>query len=339
MREMMRQHKASILIQSMHRLYSARISYIMTIANVILCQGVSRQWLAKMRLKDMLLDQREKAAIKLQAAHRGYCQRSDYIVTVSSVIICQTVVRRKIASRQADSLKMIQCAVRQSAAISIQRITRGYFARMDYIVALMKIIITQTVVRRWRDKKKFKGMLDSKRAAAAVVIQKIFRGYAAFTKYIEAVVNVIICQAVARKCIASKIAQTLRDTKVAETRNKSATKIAATYKCYIAYSLYTATLTDIILCQAYVRRLISSRDTAKKRQTWQNASVVIQSAYRGYMQSIRFILTLSRIIMLQSQVRGHLTRKALQQENIMRHAAATAIQKNWRSFKVETDFM
>lgn len=339
MREIMRRQKASILIQSMHRLNSARISYIMTIANVILCQSVSRQWIAKSRVREILSDRREQAATKLQAAHRGYYQRMDYIVTVSSVIICQSVVRRKIASRQADSLRMIQCSVRQSAAISIQRVTRGYFTRFDYTVALMKIIISQSAVRRWRDKKNFKELLDTKHTAAAVVIQKRFRGYTAFTKYIETVVNIIICQAVARKFIALKIAQTLRDAKESETRIKSATKIAATYKCHAAYSSYTATLTDIILCQAYVRRLISSRETAKKRRSWHDASVQIQSVYRGYIQSVRFIFTLSRIIMLQSQVRGHLARNAVEHKKLIQHAAAIAIQKNWRSFKVETDFM
>jgi myosin heavy subunit len=203
----------------------------------------------------------------------------------------------------------------------------------------MKIIISQSVVRCWFETRKVEQLRYKKRSNAATVIQKRFRGYIAFSKFIEGVVNIIITQAVVRKFIAMKKMETARNHKATQTRIYSATKIAATYRSHLAHSLYNDTLTDIILCQSYIRRWMSSREVNKLRRSWHRAAVIVQSAYRGYIQSIRFILTLSRIIMLQSQVRGYLARCSFNRIQASRHSAATMIQKYWRSFKVETDFM
>ena len=333
-----RQH-AAVLIQSSFRCHSVRMTYVITVSNIILCQSAWRKRVANKRVQKMISDQQDIAATKLAAAFRGYVQRMDYIINVNCLITCQSIVRRKLACMEADTLKMIQCKVQQSAATTIQRFSRGYFGRMNYIVMLVKIIISQSVVRRWLEAKKTDHLRNAKRTAAATVIQKRYRGYIAFTKYIDTVVNVIICQAVARKHIASRQAQAIRHERDEASRNLSATKIAAACRGHIAYSSYNTALTDIIICQAYARRWMATRDVFARKKSWQGAAVAIQSAFRGYIQSIQFILTLSRIIMLQSQVRGFLTRKAFKDEIARRDAAATTIQKNWRSFKVETDFM
>ena len=297
------------------------------LSSIIICQSLCRA-----RLERQELRRKQMAATRIQSSYRVFSYRMDYILTVSSVIICQSIVRRKLALKQSELLKLCMCKKRQTSAILIQSFYRSYFARMNYIVSLMRIIISQSAYRRWHETRKVNQLRVIKHESAVKVIQTRFRGYIAFTKYIDAVVNIIICQAVVRKNIAMRKTHIMKE-------EIAVTKISACYRRYAAHSSYSATITNIILCQSYVRRLMASKDVVTMRCSYHGAATVIQSAFRGYIHSVQFILTLSRIIMLEAQVRGYLARSALKHHRSVRDHAATSIQKCWRSFKVETDFM
>ncbi len=206
-------------------------------------------------------------------------------------------------------------------------------------VTLMKIIISQSIARRWLETRKVKGLRAVKRAKAATSIQRKVRGYIAFNRYMESVVNLIICQAVSRRWIALRRAKVLSDERAERERKIAATRIETAYRRHVAYSSYTATLTDTILCQSYVRQWSATRAVNTFKVSRQAAAVVIQSAYWGYSKSLLFIITLSRIILLQSQVRGFIARRAFNRTVKVNNEAATTIQKYWRSYKAETDFM
>jgi hypothetical protein len=360
---------AAIMIQTAYRSFIARIGYIETIANVIECQGFVRRLIA-IRHSEKLKLKRQKvhAATKIQSSYRAFYSRMKYF------------------GLQLEKLRLIQSRTREKAVIMIQRISRGYFARISYIMVLMRIIITQSIARRWLEAKKVENLRVMQRTSAATIIQRRVRGFFAFNKYIEIVVNLIICQAVTRRFIASRRFESLKkqnaaaitiqrrfktsqatsaykkavlsviQCQAAVRRNlainhskksremhliyaNAATRIGATYRRHVAFSVYTTTLTDIILCQSYVRRWMASMEVTKMKCSMGGAAVLIQSAYRGYIQSTRFIMTLSRIILFQSQVRGYLAMKASRRTREKYAVAATSIQKRWRSFKVETDFM
>lgn len=273
------------------------------------------------------------------------------------VIQFQSLVRRKIAMKkfdknmklrkrlQASACTLIQAVYRSyvcrsnirmhNASTKVQSSYRAFSCRLTYIVTISSVIVCQSIVRRRIAFRQY-GLLNLEHyealKSAATLIQKRIRGYIAFTNYIDAIVNIIICQAVARRSISIRNVQILRE-------RRAATTIATSYRCHAAYSSFNTTLIEIILCQSYVRRWISSRYVDTLRHSLHKSAVIIQSAYRGYTQSVVFIIALSRIIMFQSQLRGHLARVAFVHEKAKRNAAATTIQKYWRSFKVETDFM
>ena len=241
-------------------------------------------------------------------------------------------MRRKLALEHREILELCHCKHRQSSAVLIQSFYRSYFARMNYIVLLIRIIISQSAVRRWRERRKVHRLRAIKHESAAIVIQTRFRGYFTFTKYIDNLVNIIICQAICRKKIAMKKKHIMK-------QEEAATKISTIYRCFAAQSSFNATLTGITLCQSYVRRSLSLKYVQTIRCTYHGAAVAIQSAFRGYTHSVQFILTLSRIIMFEAQVRGYLARTSLKQKRNVKEHAAILIQKCWRCFKVETEFM
>jgi len=110
-------------------------------------------------------------------------------------------------------------------------------------------------------------------------------------------------------------------------------------------------VSDIILCQAVVKRFLAFQLVKLKRATMSKtqqpetiieenkAATAIQTCFRGYRDFVRFIMKLFSAIQIQTAVRGYQTRcylQRLKQEEermSLQNAAATAIQSCFRGYQ------
>ncbi len=360
-----RHNEAAALIQSTFRRHTAMNQYAFFLSDIILCQSIVRRFLSiqLVRRKNIETQQRRNAAaVVIQSAFRKHLIMSDYIFTVSDIILCQSIARRFLSVQRARELKS-HLGQRNAAATIIQSYFRRYLSSTTYAFTQANIISCQSIWRRRLAIRKLKGM---RRVAAATIIQSTFRKHITMSNYIFTLSDIIICQSVWRRKLAMMQVDVMR-------RNVAATTIQSTFRRHISMSTYFFTLLDIIICQSVCRRYLAIRKAeykAKERisavviqtlvRRWisnkileekklrkairieqmNQASVSIQKIVRGRIAYFDFVLTMVSIITCQSSVRRWRSKRELNELRTQkRENAAVKIQAIYRGFSSMKSFV
>uniref|UniRef100_A0A8C5UEG3 Calponin-homology (CH) domain-containing protein n=1 Tax=Malurus cyaneus samueli TaxID=2593467 RepID=A0A8C5UEG3_9PASS len=248
----------------------------------------ARQWVNKMR-----------AAQVIQAWFRGYKARKEYASVVRATLVIQSHFRTK--QLRTRFLQMKLCA------LTIQRVWRAtrtaWMVRQQFLATKshQAACLIQNAYRGFRARKKF-----VQEKAAAVIIQKHLRawqeGRLQFMKYNQTRRAVIKLQAFIRGYLVRK--------KISDQKQKK----RLLYFTAAAYHHISA----IKIQRAYRIHL-----TLKLAQTQMSSVLLIQRWFRAKMQRKRFLRDYQRLIRLQRAVRGWLKH---------RNQAAAIIQRNVRAF-------
>jgi len=344
--------------------YIKRIDYILTVSSVITCQSVVRRRIAMKEFEKLRQIQREKeyvAARKIQSAHRGSLTRIDYNIKVTSIIMCQSVVRRMLGRNELKRLKQICQA---AAATKIRAVYLGYTTRLNYVFTVADVITIQksfrgiyarkvtrelrhlrdeqratriqTIVRGARARDAFKRLLR-KREYAAIAIQKIYRGFVAYDEYTVDVACVICCQ--------SKVRQGLARDELVRRRhvNRCAIKIQTFWRSYNAQAAYMVLILAAISIQSAVRCRLETQKYHEykkdQRRIKTEKAIVIQTQWRSYKTQTDYAFAIWGVISIQSMIRGWLQTSRYKEILLrIKFNNATMIQSRWRSFKTQTEY-
>lgn len=130
-----KEYAAATKIRATYLGYATRMDYVISISSAITCQSAVRTMIARKELsalRQMLWAQEDATATKIRAAYLGFVARTDYFMAVSSIITCQSAVRRLIAKNELEELRRFQWAKEYVSATKIRSAYLGYVVRMDY---------------------------------------------------------------------------------------------------------------------------------------------------------------------------------------------------------------
>ncbi|EDV27588.1 uncharacterized protein TRIADDRAFT_53434 [Trichoplax adhaerens] len=259
---------------------------------------------------------------KVMIAHLSYlCSKLLEIRQESRAAICIQKAWRSYS----DMKELIIQQNRETAAIKLQGVIRGYLTRKDCRNRINKVVIIQSYWRGYVARCLVEDLrqeqLEAKQEYAATVIESAFRGYIArkhYCKLREAIVKAqsiwrggrVRCE-LTRQYQAAQIIQRYY-------RNSLITKAVHEEYCRIK--------NKIILLQAVFRGWHDRCFVAKFR-----AAICIQSHWRGYHTRRNFMRTKQEIVTVQSCVRRWFAQRRLQQYT----TAAITIQSMYRRWHVQ----
>ena len=352
-----RHTKAATVIQKYWRSYDCTMNYLHSIADILIVQSVVRRWIA-MRYVIRYRAQRDyematriqtamrawvarkkwnqwKSAIVIQKTWRGFKQYIEYIFTVADIIFLQKIMRGWLARRHFERLKILRREEKiYNAAVSIQKVWRGYQAHMNMLFTLVHIIIVQSVIRRRIAIVKFKPMLMEYRAALTIQCawrmksaKQIYSRESAARK-IQAAVRGWFVYSLYKQFIAARRIQSwyrCQATRRGYLYYISARKIQTAWRGYDARKLaeeerwvreYAATMVQKNW------RMYTQKAKFKKYVLDRNAATLIQSQWRCFWEYSHFVILRYEVMRIQAAFRGYQTRKRFEKT----HEAATVIQ-------------
>lgn len=257
-----------------------------------------------------------------------------YIQTLSNIIVLQSVVRRRIAAKTYEEKLVQRDQLCESSSISIQRMCRGYIARVKYLHSATDIITCQSIVRRMmavRVANKLRCIRLMKEEAAATLVQSIYRGYNARISYIMTVSDVIVCQNAVRRVLAVQKSEKLRLTQLSK-QAAAASKIQCVYRGFFARINYFLVVADVIKTQSAVRKWIALKQLVTMKEK-KHASTIIQREIRRKLATSKFQLMVADVILCQSIVRRRLAINAAEKRRVrlsLREQAATKIASTYK---------
>ena len=341
--------KAAIVIQKNWRSYDCTMNYLHSIADILIVQSVVRRWIAmrfvpkyRVELHNKMATRiqtaarawvarhkhnKYKAAKKIQKTWRGFKVYMEYIFTVADIVLVQKTVRVWLAKRYLEQLKIRRGQERlENAAVTIQKVWRGYQAHMNMLFTLVHIIIAQSVIRRRIAIVKFKPMLMEHRAA--ITLQCAWRVRLAKNQF-------------ARQSAARKIQATARGwfAYSAYTAYLSARRIQSWYRCQATrrgYLYYISARKIQTIWRGYDARKLAEEErwireyaATMIQKNWRmasqhgkytkfikekNAATKIQSQWRCFWEYSHFVILRYELIRIQAAVRGYQTRKRMKLE-------------------------
>jgi hypothetical protein len=236
-------------IQSFARANAERKRYLSDLRRILMCQSAIRRWLGCRRLDELRRAKKEEdsatiiqtwrrwtverqkflqykrvkaAATKIQAAWRSFVCFSDFVFTISDIVMIQRLARYYI--RRVRSATLIQTTWRMFACktayvqtshrvVEIQRSFRGHVGRKLYAVRhqereeqralarlrLKSAIVIQSAIRRARDQKKVALIrYEHQKLKAATLMQSLWRSYTTQHAFMYTIGCVIQIQSMVR---------------------------------------------------------------------------------------------------------------------------------------------
>jgi len=335
----------SVRIQSAYRGYSAFMKYINMMSKIILVQSVWRMSNARKKYQEIIEDRKQNSATKIQAVWRRHIASENYIFAMSDVIICQSIVRRKLAIKRCNDM---QIAKRDEAAICIQKSFRGFNTMLQYYTMIAAATVIQSSVRRMNSMRQLEILKYEqwvKENEAATTIQATFVGYITRIDYCITVSDIITVQSAVRRRLARKKLGRLQQDKYIK-ENEAAIKIQTAYRVYTARMDYLLTISDIITVQASIRRRLARKELGRLRQARHikrdRAATSIQKIFRGFNAMLNYHIILDSTITCQSAIRRRLARKELSSLQQVKYAkeceAATKIQAAFVGYIARIDY-
>eukprot|EP00547_Thalassionema_nitzschioides_P003978 CAMPEP_0194204248 /NCGR_PEP_ID=MMETSP0156-20130528/3832_1 /TAXON_ID=33649 /ORGANISM="Thalassionema nitzschioides, Strain L26-B" /LENGTH=2106 /DNA_ID=CAMNT_0038930221 /DNA_START=226 /DNA_END=6547 /DNA_ORIENTATION=+ len=266
-------------------------------------QSVFRGWQAR-----DFVEETQFCAIEIQRIVRGHLASIRIYDDIYRILLLQSMIRRYLA--QQEALR------RLGAAIILQAVCRSFVVRLDIRIAIGAATRIQSLLRGYSTRLAFnKAKIQH---LSALIIQKRWRGFQAYTEYIFSIADVIIAQRNIRKWIAKRILQQKKD-------NRCATKIQAQWRRYQSQMRCLYKLVHIIIVQSTVRRWLAINRvrnvgvehlSAKIIQSWwkvvywikqkrfHSAATKIQATWRCFWESTQYLIMNYEIVRIQAVVRG-----------------------------------
>ncbi|KFB52682.1 AGAP003703-PA-like protein [Anopheles sinensis] len=272
---------------------------------------------------------RERAALKIQAAVRGYCVRIWYVAMrdqkLRAVVILQRYTRRYLAQKLA--------ARRFSAIVRIQHWWRSVremrVAREHFLAMRSAATVLQTSYRRYA--------LASKLLAASTVIGEI-RAEAAHRHR-----QAIIIQRSIKSYVIHRRLQSIVHGMVAFIRRKSlqarsATKIQSYQRMRTARGAFLRLREATVRIQRRWRECLEARRARAHFVRMQNSAIVVQRYFRGYLRMRqdreRFQRTRHLMVRLQRRRRATIAMRTERAVFERLRKATVCIQVRFRARKV-----
>jgi hypothetical protein len=338
-------HSATV-IQSQWRSYDCTMNYLHYLADVLVVQSAVRRFLAMKCVSNMKL-----AAINQRNLKEYYSART--IQTRWRGYICYHGAKAYFAARRIQATWRGNVAFRDAnayfAARRIQATWRGYVAFRDATGALAarliqahwrgylcyrrakKVKAATRIQSYWR---RFACVHRANMYFSARSIQACWRGYARYrdtTKYFAARVvqarwrAFVQVKQMKRYYAAREIQRCWRGYVCVMDKKEyyAARRIQSAWRSFVCYADFMFTVADIVIVQKLARRWLAVRSTAVRRNSREIESVkTIQTAWRNFFYA-------RKIQRAWTSYRFHTKRET----------AATVIQKNWRCFVDETEFV
>eukprot|EP00804_Cyclotella_cryptica_P028844 CCRYP_008432-RA/>CCRYP_008432-RA protein AED:0.01 eAED:0.01 QI:842/1/1/1/0.85/0.75/8/449/1945 len=338
-----------IFCQSVCRRWAASQNYIMTMTLIIVAQSGIRRWMACRRVRQLREDEclRQEylasvsAAIKIATCWRRFQCKIRYRKVIRDVLVCQSAVRRYIAVGQADKMRHEKLV---TAATKIQAMWRCFITMDLYFQTVIDVVIVQSIARRLLSMRLYAQLKENRRSlqeAAAVKIASMWRGFVAMSEYKQSILDIIICQSVARRNMAASKATMLRQNQCIA----SATIIQASWRARVARDVYILTMFDLVTLQSLARRLIAQRILArlKEKKHWVevDAATAISASWRRFACLRAYRRTIADILICQSIFRRNMAVKEAEDLIIMKHeeVCASFIQEVWRAYVARERFL
>lgn len=189
------------LIQSYVRMKLAVEDAIYRMALIIQVQSIIRGYLVRKRM-----DEVTRAATVVQTAWRGYYDYTSYQYDLLDVKLVQCLVRRRAATIFVANERRLRAQrhkeLMDRSATIIQAQWRSYDCTMNYLHYLADVLIVQNAVRRWHAAKLVSTYRHERDEAAAVKIQRTWRGFVCYADYMFTVSDIVTMQSCARRWLA-----------------------------------------------------------------------------------------------------------------------------------------
>ena len=278
-------HQSATAIQTAFRMHRQVVSFRQDMQRVVKSQSIVRAWLATRSLRAhqnavvciqknwrrqaarKLLSQHKSARV-LQKAFKGYVVRKHYKHAHQSATAIQTAFRmhRQVVSFRQD----MQRVVKSQSIVRAWLATRSLRAHQNAVVCIQK---------NWRS---FRCASASKKEEAAVLIQTMFRGYAAKTRFMATKKSACIIQASYRGwCCRKKYLRMIKMKRAMEEFAKAARIFALKS---------TAALRIQKLWRGAKARKMVHRVLAKERH-----ALRIQAHWKGFVQRKAYLGTLDAL--------------------------------------------
>eukprot|EP00984_Skeletonema_dohrnii_P031823 scaffold24849_cov104-Skeletonema_dohrnii-CCMP3373.AAC.2 len=269
----------------------------------------------------------ELASMIIQRHWRRHFSSARYVTTRKAIIACQSICRRWVAQKKTHTLRVARSR-EELASIKVTSFCRGYFTRIKYLKTLAATTTIQKIARGYIAKK----IVEETRCfqifltwdSSAKKIQAQFRRHVCESMYNTVLTGVVLLQARIRRNNAMK---TFNDLMIA--RAQAATLIQKTYRSFCASSTFLVQKRAASIIQSAFRRHFFEL----KYRALTRASVLIQAKCRSKTIRESFLLHLKCVRILQRAGRKFLA------DMKMKQVAATNIQRIWRGYSANVDFM
>ena len=368
-----REDSAATLIRAAYLGYTARMNYLLTVADIITIQKYVRGHNARILANELILNQRleliaaererksqENAAVRIQKIFRGFVAYEVAITSLANAIYLQANIRKFLAKIELERRRNNHRSV-----VRIQSVWRSHKAQTNYALVMYAIISIQSIHRRNLAMIKYENA-QAQRSSAVVALQSCFRRHmviARLNRYSEARAmygarRLMNSEHWACTAIQKWWKQYLIQRNIAEAARESLEKSAATaiQKCFRGYRdclQFVMMSFSIIQIQSvarsysaklHLKRLKREREEFELEQN--DAATTIQACFRGYKDFVRFVLVQYFIIKIQSCARSynarlHLKQKLMHEElkkqQRQEKAAALIIERFFITIKAEID--
>jgi abnormal spindle-like microcephaly-associated protein len=380
-REVRLRTNAAMSIQSSFRGYlgrgcAAKVKREMTERlSAIVCQSLVRGFIMRKSYRTMLQHWRSTcSAIVIQRIMRGRWDRRkasirrQVILERKSAVLVQSTFRGFVTRR--DLARQYEIWLQEYCALAIQRSFRGHVARLqakreraarriqktwrcftihvEYLLAMLSLIIVQKHVRSFLCRRNYERQISS-----VVTIQKysrmmIWRRYLSRAQRAATCVQAIVRMALARRHVKASIIAIVTVQSIArgwlvrlnvEIEHFAATEIQKTWRVYYHQTIFAWCMLSTIKIQSVIRRHLAHLKTHEIRmsvladqllvfrcaikiqqryryytymKTLHAAALVLQSALRQYASTIKFARLRQAFIKLQAMERGKAVRRRRQ---------------------------
>ncbi|KAG7343190.1 IQ calmodulin-binding motif-containing protein [Nitzschia inconspicua] len=307
------QYKAATKIQSAWRSYDCKMNYLHFLADILIIQSTYRRY----KVQKHVTARKNEAATLIQKSWRGFACFADYqeykvarkIQSAWRGYVCKAFYKEFLAARKIQAAwRCFVCYADYHEFLTVRKIQslwRGYIRRN----AFKRYLAARKIQSLWRG---FVQFADFHEYLTVRRIQTVWRGYACRNTY---------------------------------KRYQAATRIQTAWRGCVAFAAYQEWLAVRRVQRAW--RAYSITKEAKEEQAArtleakrERAAVAIQSHWRGFVTYADYMFAVADIVVVQKMVRGLLARRHFKRKRAdARLNAAVTIQKNWRRFVDETEFV
>lgn len=326
-------------IETFYRSVAARGKFRHYRRSAIFIQSLFRRYLAQRHMTELqeMADRAKSAVVLIQKLYRGKQQRITYEAVRHAARTIQRYCRGYLGRRAIKALRLERDRD-EAAAVSIQKMIRGSLQRTEFEACCVATILIQSFARGILGRGKARGLHEERSselaaAAAAVTIQKAWRGKLIFVQYKSKHHAVVAIQSFTRITHARRKLTVLRQER--DCRDAAATTIQTIYRGKLHHSTYKSLHRAAVTIQSFVRTIHAASklsELRQERECGEAAATTIQKIYRGKLHRTTYRSLYSATVTIQSFVRIiHARCKLLElRQESECHEAAMAIQKIYR---------